>query len=70
MTDDGRPYGPTRYKQIVKERYLISKHTNTSYDDTLNITPIEREYLLEFIADDLHRQKEMYDEAKNNASRK
>lgn len=67
LTDDGKPYGPTRYKEIAKERYLISKHTHTSYDDTLNITPTERNYLLEFIAEDLQKEKEMYDKAKADA---
>lgn len=57
-------YGPARYKDIVKERYIITKHTNTSYEGTSNITPIEREYLLRFIMDDLQRQKDMYDKAR------
>ena len=67
MTEDGRPYGPSRYKEIARERYLISKHTNTSYDDTSNITPLERSYLLEFLVEDLQRQKDMYDKAQAEA---
>lgn len=63
LTEDGQPYGPTRYKDIARERFLISKHTNTSYEDTSNITPLERGYLLEFIIEDLERKKEMYDKA-------
>lgn len=70
MTEDGKPYGPTRYKEIARERYLISKHTNTSYDDTSNITPLERGYLLEFLMDDLQRQKDMYDKAQADAEAK
>ena len=50
-------YGPIRYKEICKERYLISKHSNTSYSDTKDITPTERKYLIEFIQDDLERQE-------------
>jgi hypothetical protein len=69
-TEDGRPYGPVRYKDIVKERYIISKHTNTSYEGTLNITPLERGYILEFITDDLQRQKELYDKAREEAKNK
>ena len=64
LTEDGKPFGPSRYKEIAKERYLISKHTNTSYDDTTNITPLERGYLLEFLLDDMQRQKDIYDKAK------
>ena len=70
MTENGQPYGPTRYKEIAKERYLISKHTNTSYDDTSNITPLERGYLLEFLVEDMQRQKDMYDRAQAEADSK
>ena len=66
-TSDGKPYGPTRYREIAQERYLISKHTNTSYEDTLNITPLERSYILEFLIDDLQRQKDLYDKAQAEA---
>jgi AAA15 family ATPase/GTPase len=59
-----------RYKDIARERYLISKHTNTSYVDTSKLSPIEREYMLEFIVEDLQRQKEIMDEAKAKADRK
>lgn len=70
MTDEGKPYGPIRYKNIARERYLISKHTNTSYEDTSRITPLERGYILEFITEDLERQKEMYDKAREDARNK
>jgi hypothetical protein len=61
LTDDGQPYGPFRYKQIVNERYLIAKHGNISYADTSQITPLERQYILEFITDELQRQHDMYE---------
>ena len=67
--NDGKPYGPWRYKQIVQERYLISKHTHTGYADTLNITPTERAYLLEFILNDLKLQQEKMEEIKNRQMR-
>lgn len=63
-TNDGKPYGPYRYKQIVKERYFISKHSNTSYVDTADITPAERTYLLEFISNDIKKQNEIIDKYK------
>ena len=59
LTSDGKPYGKERYKNIVMERFLISKHINTSYGDTENISPIERAYLLEFIQDDLKTQADI-----------
>ena len=59
FTNDGKPYGPYRYKEIVKELYLISKNCNTSYSDLLNITPIEKNYLLEFIGDEIKQAQEL-----------
>ena len=74
MTSDGKPYGPERYKTIVKEKYYISKNINTSYKDIGDITPTEREYLLQFIEDDLKRTKETIDkqieESKSKRSRR
>ena len=64
LTSDGKPYGPVRLKEIVKERYLISKHCHTSYSDLSEVTPLERKYLLEFITDELKKQKEMIDAQK------
>lgn len=70
MTEDGKPYGPIRFKDIVKERYIITKHTNTSYGDINNMTPLERSYIIEFIKDDLQRQKDLYDKVKAEANQK
>lgn len=64
LTSDGKPYATERFKQIVQERYIISKHSNTSYIDTLEVTPTERTYLIQFILDDLQKQKEMIDKQK------
>lgn len=66
MTSDGKPYAPQRFKDITRERYLISKYSNTSYKDLDNITPTEREYLLEFIYEELRKEQELYEEAKRN----
>lgn len=65
-TNDGRPYGPSRFKEIVKECYLISKNCNTSYSDLLGITPLERTYLLEFIADEIQQTQEAIKNRKSN----
>ena len=62
MTEDGKPYGPFRYKEIVKERYIISKYCNTSYTDLANVTPTERNYLLEFATEECDKAKEIAEE--------
>lgn len=66
QTSDGQPYGPVRYKEIVNECFLISKFCNTSYSDVKNLSPKEREYLLEFINEDLQKQKEALEDRLNN----
>ena len=52
---DGTPYGPARYKEIVKECWYISDQTNTSYADVLDLSYQERLFLIECIND---KQKE------------
>lgn len=69
MTTEGKPYGPFRYKQIVKERYFIAKHANISYSDTGNITPTERKYLLDFIAYEIKRQNELVEQYKQQRNK-
>ena len=63
---DNPELGSQQYKELVKERYLITKHTNTSYNETAHITPLERRYIFEFIMDELQKQKEAYEKLKDN----
>lgn len=51
-TKDGKPYAPQRYKEIIKECYIISKNCNIPYSDVLNMSVIERNYMLEFLNDE------------------
>jgi len=59
LTKDGQPYGPYRFKEIVKQCYIISTKCNTSYTDLLNITPVERDYLFEFIMEELRETQKL-----------
>lgn len=70
LTKDGKPYGPIRYKEIVKERYLISKNLNTSYNEIGQITPTERQYLIEFIAEEIKLSKKYVEEQKQKYKNK
>lgn len=70
LTKEGKPYGPHRFKELVRERYLISKNINTSYNDIGRITPREREYIIQFIADEIKRSKELIDQQKQKANKK
>lgn len=46
---DGKPYGPKRFKDLVKECWFISDNLHTSYTDVLDISYQERLFLIEFI---------------------
>ena len=50
-SSDGTPYGPKRFKEIVKECWYISDNLNTSYSDVLDLSFQERFYLIELIND-------------------
>ena len=63
-TKDGEPFAPVRYKEIVKECYLISKNINTSYNDLMDITPTERNYMLEFLLDEAKQREQMLQKKK------
>lgn len=66
LTSDGKPYGPIRYKELVRECYLISKNLNTSYTDVLMLTPREKDYIIEFIVQDAEQAKKMIEDNKRN----
>lgn len=59
MTKDGRPYGPERMKQIIQERYEISKRIHTSYTELADVTPFERSCLLQCIKHDMQHDLEL-----------
>ena len=63
-TEDGQPYSPIRYKELVKECYLISKNLNTSYLDVLKITPLERNYLIKFLVEEAKYNKDMIEQSR------
>lgn len=48
-SNDGTPYGPKRYKEIVRECWYISDNLHTSYTDVLDLSFQERFYLIELI---------------------
>ena len=69
LTRDGKPYGPLRYKAIVQECYMIAKNANTSYTDLMNITPIEKQYLMEFIMQEFEANRKAQEEFKSKISK-
>ena len=49
LSKDGTPYGPKRYKELVKECWYVSDNLHTSYTDVLNLAYQDRVYLIECI---------------------
>ena len=49
LSNDGTPFGPKRYKEIVKECWYVSDNLHTSYTDVLNLAYQDRVYLIECI---------------------
>lgn len=61
---DGKPYGPKRFKEIVKECWFISDHIHTSYNDVLDMSFQERIYLSEYIHDKIEATNKAIEEIK------
>lgn len=49
LSSDGTPYGPKRYKELVKECWYVSDNLHTSYTDVLNLAYQDRIYLITYI---------------------
>lgn len=69
-TKDGKPYGPIRYEEIVRERYLISKSIHTSYLDTGKLTPLERKYIIGYMLDEMKKQEEQIKEMREKSNKR
>lgn len=65
MTSDGQPYGPIRYKELVRECYFISKNSSTTYKEVLSMTPTERVYITELIQAERREQDKMLEKLKS-----
>lgn len=65
LTSDGKPYAPARYKRLVEECYFISKNCNTSYLDVLQMSPLEKDYIISFIMDEQERAQKQLEQIKS-----
>ena len=66
-SNDGSPYGPKRFKELVKECWYISDSLHTSYTDVLDLSYIERVYLIENINAKNDATKKAFEEARQSA---
>jgi hypothetical protein len=63
-SNDGSPYGPKRFKEIVKECWFVSDNLNTSYTDVLDLSFQERFYLIELINEKQDATKRFLEDAR------
>jgi hypothetical protein len=68
ISKDGTPYGPKRYKEIVKECWYVSDNLNTSYTDVLNLAYQDRVYLIDCINEKKEATARALEEAKAAAA--
>ena len=65
-TKDNKLFAPQLFKKIVNDCYLISKFIHTSYTDVLDITPMEKNTLIEFIKQDNDAENKRFQESLKN----
>lgn len=70
ISKDGKPYGPQRFKEIVRECWYISDKLHTSYTDVLDISVQERVYLIQNIEAKEDATKKAWEEAAIKAQNK
>jgi hypothetical protein len=66
-SNDGSPYGPKRFKELVKECWYVSDNLHTSYTDVLDLSYTERVCLIECINAKHDAAKKAFDEARQSA---
>ena len=69
-TNNGKPYGPIKFKQLVKECYVLAKNINTPYTELLDITPAEKNELLNLIIEENKRNEEAMQKMREKNRRK
>ena len=50
------------FENIIRQKYLISKHTNITYNDSSDMTPTERNLIFRFIKEDLEEKKKIQEQ--------
>ena len=66
-SNDGSPYGPKHFKELVRECWYISDSLHTSYTDVLDLSYTERVYLIEKINAKNDATRKAFEEARRNA---
>lgn len=70
MTSDGKPYGPKRYREIVRECWYISDQLHTSYTDVLDLAVTDRIMLIRLINEKIENTNKAMEEARQARNKK
>lgn len=65
-TPDGGYYYPQLYKKLVGDCYIISKVLHIPYSDVLDMSVIEKGYILDYIKQDNDMQNKRIQESIQN----
>lgn len=68
-SDDGKPYAPKRFRELVRECWYVSDNTHTSYTDVLDLSYLERYYLIQFINEKKEATREAIESARSKYSK-
>lgn len=61
MLTNPETYYRERIDMLMRERYLIAKQLNTSFIETNEMTPKEREYMIKLFLEERDKLKEMHE---------
>ena len=66
-TSDGQPYGPKRYRELVRECWYVSDNLHTSYTDVLDLAVMDRISLIRLINEKIENTNKAMEEAREAA---
>lgn len=59
------PWGVYNFNNLLEEAYYLSKTINTSYNDILDLSLTEKNWMLEILIRDNKKQEEAIEKARN-----
>lgn len=57
------------YKNYVNEIYFLVKYAGTSYEEVKRMTPIEKDYMIEFTREEMQRNADKIKEIQSSQKR-
>lgn len=70
LSKNGDPYGPKRFKELVRECWFISDQLHTSYKDVLDMSVTERIHIMSCIQEKQETTQKAIAQARQQAKAK